>query len=92
MADRQDPDRIEVENQEDDPPSDEEEAAGTDDEIDVPAAERRVRKLSTSYRSQTGHLTRVIQLPIIHISEPTRLRRSPYAVLCLKKNTTLCEH
>ena len=28
-------------------------------------------------------------LPLIHISEPTRLRRIPYAVFCLKKKQTI---
>ena len=28
---------------------------------------------------------RLIKLPLIHISEPTRLRRTSYPVFCLKK-------
>ena len=32
-------------------------------------------------------LLAVIDLSLIHISEPTRLRRNSYAVFCLKKKT-----
>src|SRR5660398_36555 len=32
-----------------------------------------------------GKLAKAIDLSLIHISEPTRLRRSSYAVFCLKK-------
>ena len=34
-----------------------------------------------------GNLTADYDLSLIHISEPTRLRRISYAVFCLKKNT-----
>jgi len=35
-----------------------------------------------------GELDEKMNLSLIHISEPTRLRRSSYAVFCLKKKTT----
>ena len=34
---------------------------------------------------KTIHFTAVLSLSLIHISEPTRLRRISYAVFCLKK-------
>ncbi len=37
---------------------------------------------------QTG-LDTLVVLSLIHISEPTRLRRISYAVFCLKKKKTL---
>ena len=35
---------------------------------------------------QEEHLEELSLLSLIHISEPTRLRRISYAVFCLKKN------
>src|SRR5660398_298690 len=36
-------------------------------------------------KANTGYLRHGIDLSLIHISEPTRLRRISYAVFCLKK-------
>jgi hypothetical protein len=60
MADlAEDPNLIEVAGNPDDLPPDDD---GVDDDPDDhQEAERRVRKLSASYRSQTGHLTRVLE-------------------------------
>ena len=56
MADLDVPNLIEVAGDPDDAHHKDEEDDG-DDDHDHREAERRVRKLSASYRSQTGHLT-----------------------------------
>jgi hypothetical protein len=63
MADlaEDDPNLIEVAGNPDDPPPDDDDDGVDDDPVDHQEAERRVRKLSASYRSQTGHLTRVLE-------------------------------
>ncbi len=58
------------------------------------ASQRDMRQLKHpicgEYSEGKGKDTRVV-LSLIHISEPTRLRRISYAVFCLKKKTILTQ-
>ena len=45
-------------------------------------------EMSRWFADNNNEVTVVTALPLIHISEPTRLRRLSYAVFCLKKKTS----
>src|SRR5660398_220602 len=50
------------------------------------ASEKRLRQIRKANRTNQAMLIlKVVVLSLIHISEPTRLRRISYAVFCLKK-------
>ena len=44
-----------------------------------------IKPLVGTESCQAKHLGVIVELSLIHISEPTRLRRISYAVFCLKK-------
>ena len=69
-------------------PNDDLERSDEDDEVDHREAERQVRKLSASYRSQTGHLTRVIERAT-SLVDRTHGRPVPSQTMCRELDKVL---